>query len=62
MAFESNMVAKILGLYEDELLLSQYEPGNSGKYIMIKSLPICETIGDLGPKRKQGDLQIFYGA
>ena len=28
---------------------------------MIKSLPICETIGDLGPKRKQGDLQIPEG-
>lgn len=38
MAFESNMVAKILGLYEDELLLSQYEPGNSGKYIMRNSI------------------------
>ncbi|MBL7788520.1 MAG: hypothetical protein JNL75_01650 [Chitinophagales bacterium] len=35
--------------------------GDSGKYIMIKSLPICETIGDLGPKRKQGDLQIPEG-
>lgn len=34
---------------------------DSGKYIMIKSLPICETIGDLGPKRKQGDLQIPEG-
>jgi murein L,D-transpeptidase YafK len=34
---------------------------DSNKYIMIKSLPICETIGDLGPKRKQGDLQIPEG-
>lgn len=34
MAFESNMVAKILGLYDDELFLSHFEPGNNGKYIM----------------------------
>lgn len=38
MAFESNMVAKILGLYDDELLLSQYESGNNGKYIMRDSI------------------------
>lgn len=38
MAFESNMIAKILGLYDDELLLSHFEPGNNGKYIGRDSL------------------------
>jgi len=34
---------------------------DSAKYVLLKSLPICETIGDLGPKRKEGDLQIPEG-
>jgi hypothetical protein len=34
MAFETNMIAKILGLYDNELLLSHFVPGNNGKYIM----------------------------
>jgi len=38
MAFESNMIAKVLGLYDNELLLSHYEAGNNGKFMARDSL------------------------
>jgi hypothetical protein len=38
MAFEANMTAKILGLYDNELLLSHYEAGNKDKFISRDSL------------------------
>ncbi len=34
---------------------------DSMKYLMIKSFPICEIVGDLGPKRQEGDFQIPEG-
>lgn len=34
---------------------------DSMRYVLVKTLPICETVGDLGPKRKEGDLQIPEG-
>ena len=34
---------------------------DSSKYVLIKSFSICETIGDLGPKRQEGDFQIPEG-
>lgn len=34
---------------------------DSAKYVMVKSFPICETVGDLGPKRQEGDFQIPEG-
>lgn len=38
MAFESNITPKILGLYDDELLVSHFEPGNNGKYMARDNL------------------------
>lgn len=38
MSFESNMIPKVLGLYDDELLLSHYESGNKNKFISRDSL------------------------
>jgi hypothetical protein len=38
MSVSSNMMPKILGLYDDELLLSHYGPGNQGKFIARDSL------------------------
>jgi murein L,D-transpeptidase YafK len=32
-----------------------------GKFTLIKSYPICATSGDLGPKRREGDMQIPEG-
>lgn len=49
-AFKWNKVLELWAFSED-----------SARYIMVKSLPICEVIGDLGPKRKEGDLQIPEG-
>ena len=34
---------------------------NVDTFILLKSYDICATCGDLGPKRKQGDLQIPEG-
>lgn len=30
-------------------------------YILVKSFPVCEIVGDLGPKRQEGDFQIPEG-
>ena len=32
-----------------------------GKYTLIKTIPICASSGELGPKRKQGDGQVPEG-
>ncbi len=34
---------------------------DSQKYILVHTYPICETVGDLGPKRQEGDFQIPEG-
>jgi len=34
---------------------------DSLKYVLLKSFTICETVGDLGPKREEGDFQIPEG-
>jgi murein L,D-transpeptidase YafK len=34
---------------------------DSQKYILIHTYPICEIVGDLGPKRQEGDFQIPEG-
>ena len=34
---------------------------DSMKYILVKNYPICEVVGDLGPKRQEGDFQIPEG-
>ncbi len=34
---------------------------SSSKYKLIKTYPICKSSGDLGPKRKLGDLQVPEG-
>jgi murein L,D-transpeptidase YafK len=70
-AIESWFTDKNLGFPSDKIFWRVFKwnkvmelwaySSDSGKYIMIKSLPICETIGDLGPKRRQGDLQIPEG-
>lgn len=31
------------------------------KYILLKTIPICASSGELGPKRKQGDYQVPEG-
>lgn len=42
------------------LELWAYHP-DSQFYIMVKSFPICEIVGELGPKRQEGDFQIPEG-
>jgi murein L,D-transpeptidase YafK len=34
---------------------------SGGQFTLMKSYPICATSGDLGPKRREGDLQIPEG-
>ena len=35
--------------------------GDDGQFVLVKTYPICKLSGKLGPKRKQGDLQIPEG-
>lgn len=37
------------------------KPQEQDSFVYLKSYPICETSGSLGPKRQQGDLQIPEG-
>ncbi|MCU0327387.1 MAG: hypothetical protein MUE53_00180 [Chitinophagales bacterium] len=46
--------------FNKQLELWAYAP-DSMRYILIKTYPICETVGDLGPKRRSGDFQIPEG-
>jgi len=34
---------------------------DSQRYVLIHSYPVCEIVGDLGPKREEGDFQIPEG-
>lgn len=33
----------------------------AGKYTLVKTIPVCASSGGLGPKRKEGDLQVPEG-
>jgi murein L,D-transpeptidase YafK len=35
--------------------------GRSSTYVLLKTFPFCASSGELGPKRKEGDLQIPEG-
>lgn len=35
--------------------------GRDGKYVLLKSFPVCAKSGELGPKRRQGDGQVPEG-
>ena len=45
---------------EAELELWAYS-SKAGKYVLLKKYPICEKSGILGPKRREGDMQVPEG-
>ncbi len=49
-AFKWNKALELWALNDD-----------SGKFILVKTYSICEIVGDLGPKRMEGDFQIPEG-
>lgn len=49
-AFKWNKTLELWAFHED-----------SQRYVMIHNYPICEIVGDLGPKRQEGDFQIPEG-
>jgi murein L,D-transpeptidase YafK len=49
-------------VFKDERLLELWaRPLRGAKFALVKAYPVCEASGDLGPKRKQGDLQVPEG-
>jgi murein L,D-transpeptidase YafK len=48
-------------IFKREKLLEVWAREGAGKYRSLKSYPICSSSGELGPKRKRGDLQVPEG-
>jgi murein L,D-transpeptidase YafK len=47
--------------YKEEMKLQVWAKNNSETYLKIKEYDFCELSGNLGPKRKQGDMQVPEG-
>ncbi|GAC1327707.1 MAG: murein L,D-transpeptidase [Beijerinckiaceae bacterium] len=47
--------------YKKEAELEVWKRAKSGRYVLLKSFPICRWSGQLGPKRSQGDRQTPEG-
>ncbi len=54
----------LIRIYKKEAELEVWKRSTSGRYMRLKTFPICRWSGQLGPKRKEGDRQApegFYG-
>jgi len=51
----------LLRVYKDDDVLELWAGDASKELARIKSYPICSRSGDLGPKRRRGDLQVPEG-
>ena len=47
--------------FKKEAELEVWKKARSGRYVLLKSFPICRWSGQLGPKRRQGDRQAPEG-
>lgn len=47
--------------FKKEGIIELWVKGNNGEFVKFKEYPICYSSGSLGPKRKQGDLQVPEG-
>ena len=47
--------------YKKEAELEIWKKARSGRYVLVKTFPICRWSGQLGPKAKQGDRQTPEG-
>jgi murein L,D-transpeptidase YafK len=55
---ESPILARI---FKEESELEIWKQDNTGRYVLLKTYPICRWSGELGPKIKQGDRQAPEG-
>lgn len=61
-ARETNASAPILlRIFKKEAELEVWKMSRAGRYVLLKSFPICRWSGQLGPKRAQGDRQAPEG-
>lgn len=51
----------LIRIYKKEAELEVWKKARSGRFILLKTFPICRWSGQLGPKRKQGDRQAPEG-
>jgi murein L,D-transpeptidase YafK len=51
----------LIRIYKKEAELEVWKRSTSGRYVRLKSFPICRWSGQLGPKRKEGDRQTPEG-
>ena len=47
----------LVRVFKKEAELEVWKQGADGRYVLLKTFPICRWSGQLGPKRKQGDRQ-----
>src|SRR6266850_2380183 len=58
MAKESPILVR---LFKEESELEVWKQDQSGRYVLLKTYPICRWSGELGPKVKEGDRQAPEG-
>jgi murein L,D-transpeptidase YafK len=51
----------LMRIYKKEAELEVWKRAQSGRYVLLKTFPICRWSGQLGPKQKQGDRQAPEG-
>ena len=51
----------LIRIYKKEAELEVWKRSVSGRYVRLKTFPICRWSGQLGPKRKEGDRQTPEG-
>ncbi len=51
----------LLRAFKEEQELELWAQGAGGAYALVKTFPICASSGSLGPKRREGDLQVPEG-
>jgi murein L,D-transpeptidase YafK len=51
----------LIRIYKKEAELEVWKKARSGRFVLLKTFPICRWSGQLGPKRKQGDRQTPEG-
>lgn len=51
----------LIRIYKKEAELEVWKRSSSGRYVRLKTFPVCRWSGQLGPKRKEGDRQTPEG-
>jgi murein L,D-transpeptidase YafK len=51
----------LIRVYKKESELEVWKKARSGRFVLLKTYPICRWSGQLGPKRRQGDRQAPEG-